>query len=130
MKTINVIIVEPMKPARISEIESSLESMQNVVGGYIEQYMPFEDDAAIVCNDEGKICAMGLNRAIFDENGNMTDIIAGTFFICRAPADSENFESLTQHQLSRYMDMFRSPEVFLRTNNEIVSLKIEQDDLL
>ena len=49
MKTINVIIVEPMKPARISEIESSLESMQNVVGGYIEQYMPFEDDAAIVC---------------------------------------------------------------------------------
>lgn len=130
MKTINVIIVEPMKPARISEIESSLESMQKVVGGYIEQYMPFEDDAAIVCNDEGKICAMGLNRAIFDENGKLTDIIAGTFFICRAPADSENFESLTEQQLSKYMDMFRSPEVFLRTNNEIVSLKIEQDDLL
>lgn len=92
--------------------------------------MPFEDDAAIVCNDEGKICGMDLNRAIFDENRKMTDIIAGTFFICRAPADSENFESLTEQQLSKYLDMFRSPEVFLRTNNEIVSLKIEQDDLL
>jgi hypothetical protein len=35
-----------------------------------------------------------LNRAIFYE-GELIEIIAGTFFICADPWDSETFESLT-----------------------------------
>ena len=29
--------------------------MQEVVGGDIEEYMPYDDDVAIICNEEGKM---------------------------------------------------------------------------
>ena len=35
---------------RIWGIDDTLEVMQTVVGGDIEEYMPFEDEVAIICN--------------------------------------------------------------------------------
>ena len=49
---IEVIMVEPGKRPRIEVMNDSLEAMQKAVGGYIEEYMPFEDDVALVCNEE------------------------------------------------------------------------------
>lgn len=65
--------------------------MQELVDGYIETYEPFEDEAIIVCNEEGKINSMRMNRAVRDKDGNIRDIICGPFFICYAPFASENF---------------------------------------
>jgi hypothetical protein len=48
-------------------IEDSLEAMQKTVGGYIEEYMPFSDEVAIVCNEDGKVSGLPLNRAIYNE---------------------------------------------------------------
>ena len=76
-----VLIVEPGKRARIGEIVSDLKSMQNAVGGYIEAVYPFEDpDVVLVCNEEGKIMGMDLNRALRSEDGKIYDIVAGIFF--------------------------------------------------
>ena len=52
MDTINVIYVEPGKTARTIEMKDELSEMQKLVGGLIEEYMPFEDYGAIICNDE------------------------------------------------------------------------------
>ena len=52
MDTINVIYVEPGKTARTIEMKDELSEMQKLVGGLIEEYMPFADDVAIICNDE------------------------------------------------------------------------------
>ena len=52
-KKLEVIWVQPMREPQLIEIDNDLESMQELVDGYIEEYMPFEDDAAIVCNEEG-----------------------------------------------------------------------------
>ena len=49
---IKVLLVEPNKYPRMIEIDDTLESMQKIVGGGIEEYMPFDDDVALVCNDE------------------------------------------------------------------------------
>ena len=54
----------------------------------------------------------------------MYDIICGTFFLCAAPPDSENFESLTEEQIDRYTRLFRYPEVFLRFNGRIVAVPV------
>ena len=62
--TIRVVLLEPGKLARITEIGRSLEKMQAVVGGDIEAFYPFEEEVCIVCNEEGKINGMPLNRAI------------------------------------------------------------------
>ena len=62
-----VVLVEPGKLARVVNMENSLEAMQCAVGGYIEALYPYEDMVAIVCNEEGKMNGMMLNRALYDE---------------------------------------------------------------
>ena len=49
------------------EIDDTLEAMQAMVGGDIEEYMPFEDEVAIVCHEEGKLIGLPPNRAIYAE---------------------------------------------------------------
>ena len=73
---LKVIYVEPGKRASVIEIEDSLKAMQSLVGGMIEEYMPYEDDVAIICNDEGKMIGLPLNRAIEGEDGKIMDVIA------------------------------------------------------
>ena len=68
-ETISVLLIQPGKYPKTVEIEDSLEAMQALVGGDIEEYMPFEDEAAIICNEEGKMSGLPLNRAIYAEEG-------------------------------------------------------------
>ena len=62
---IKVLLVQPDKYPKLIEIGNDLESMQKVVQGDIEEYMPFDDDVAIICNDEGKFNGMRPNRAVY-----------------------------------------------------------------
>ena len=110
---IKVLVIEPIKAPVVKEIESSLESMQAVVGGYIQALFPFEDPVALVCNEEGKLLGLPLNRALRDEDGNVYDIISGNFFLCSAPPDSESFCSLSDQQIEYFTERFKYPELFL-----------------
>ena len=53
-------------------------SLQHEVGGYIEAIYPYEDPVALVCNEEGKLEGLPLNRAPRDEDGDIYDVVAGT----------------------------------------------------
>lgn len=97
-----VLIVEPLKVPYPADIDGSLESMQEIVGGLIQVIYPFDDPVALVCNDEGKLLGLPLNRPLMDSSGNVYDIIAGTFFLCAAPSDSDSFDSLTEEQIEKY----------------------------
>ncbi|MCQ4794149.1 DUF3846 domain-containing protein [Anaerofustis stercorihominis] len=121
---IKVILVQPMKTAKVIEIEETLGAMQSVVEGSIEEYMPFEDDVAIICNDEGKIKGLDLNRAIYDEEGKIQEIICGTFFLCYAPIDSEKFLSMPYDLLKKYEEKFRYPEQFFKTEDGIKAVRV------
>ena len=221
--TISVLLVQQNKHPKMIEIEPTLEAMQKVVGGSIEEYMPFEDEVSIVCNEEGKMNGLPLNRAVYIEqpetdmsylemkkrfreaennrSGHLTgyivfsqdsftkpyslesrtyvvssdnkafqpnmggysifasaldgtdmgvrleqymaeerggkdgwkvercymkehsreiiDIIAGDFFIAYAPIESEKYESLPKALADKYMEIFKQPERFLKTENGI-----------
>ena len=120
---ISVLLVEPNKYPKMIEIDDTLEAMQEVVGGDIEEYMPFEDEVAIICNEEGKITGMAPNRAVYEENSReMLDIICGKFFIAYAPFDAEKFQSLPPDLAEKYREKFKFPERFMRVNNEIVAV--------
>ena len=99
---------------------------RGVVGGYIEACYPFEEQVCIVCNEEGKLNGMPLNRAVYvqgegEQGGReMVDIIAGPCFIC--DCSGENFGSLSPKQVKEYLDMFRFPERFASLNGEIVAI--------
>lgn len=101
-----VLVVEAGRQPMVKEIEGSLRSMQEIVRGYIQPVYPWREEVALVCNEEGKINGMALNRPLFDDRGQLVDIIAGTFFICSAPIDSESFQSLTDEQIERYSRLF------------------------
>lgn len=118
-----VVYVEPRRIAEIREIGSGLEAMQASVDGYIEALYPFADPVAIVCNEEGKINGLEPNRGLADDKGDLYEIIAGTFFICLARPDSEDFESLTDELASKYLEMFKYPEVFMMANGKPISVK-------
>lgn len=124
-KKMKVVMVEPEKEARIVDIGTGLEAMQQAVGGWIETMYPFEEEVAIVCNEEGKMTGLPLNRAIYME-GEMIDIIAGKFFICATPSDSDNFESLSDEQAAKYCEMFRDPERFYRVGDRITAMKVKR----
>ena len=129
---IRVIVCRPMEKAEVTEIGDDLRSMQETVGGMIEEYMPFYDendprvqDVAIVCDDEGKMKRSQMNRAIQDENGNIQDIIAGTFFICYAPIESEKFLSLPKDLEEKFVKKFELPEMFFQGTDGIFAQKYE-----
>ena len=123
--TITVILCEPGKFARKAEIGTTLEDLQSVVGGDIEPFYPYDEQVCLVCDEEGKIKGKELNRAIYDKDGEMIEIMAGTFFIC--DCSGQRFGSLSKEQLERYGKQFLYPERFIRLNGEIKALKFKPE---
>ena len=80
----------------------------------------------MICNDEGKLLNLPLNRALRDEEGEIYGIIAGTFFVCGAPPDSESFTSLTDEQVDYWLKRFAKPEFFVRVNGKIICVPVEE----
>ena len=64
---IKVVLCEPGKVARVAEISNTLADLQKTVKGDIEQFCPYEEAVAIICNEEGKFNGMMPNRAIYSE---------------------------------------------------------------
>ena len=121
-KKIKVVAVPVGKKAFVKEISTGLKSLQSEVGGLIQAIYPFEDEVTLLCNDEGKLMGLPLNRALRLNGmvGNeIYDVIAGDFIICYAPFESENFESMPEDLLQKYLEIFKYPERFLLKNQTI-----------
>lgn len=127
VERIRVLVIRPGKRPRVEEIGTELADMQAVVGEGIGMCCPFNDEAAVVCNDQGKVDGLPLNRAIYSLEGELADIVAGTFFICNAPVSSDTFHSLSDEQIKKYESMFHDPERFRQTENGILVQKIRPD---
>ena len=98
---IDVLIVEPHKLPYKKSIVNDYKSMQKIVGGLIETVPLLEDNSVIlICNEEGKILNLSLNREIG------YDIIAGTFIIAGDDYDNGEFISLTDEQIEKYKERF------------------------
>lgn len=102
---IKVVMVEPNKPAYITEIGSDLASMQEAVGGLIEPIY-FLGDAIMVGNEEAKLIGLDGNRRF----GN--NIVAGPFFICSEKMTDNGtvFCSLSNELCEKYVQHFAQPQ--------------------
>lgn len=117
-----VVMVEPGQYARIEELDTGLESLQRAVGGLIDCAYPWKEKVCIVCNDEGLINGMALNRNVEDYQP-----IAGPFFVCGI--EGEDFCSLSDEQAERYKAMFFQPELFVPYKNGMMQLKYDDPKL-
>lgn len=116
-----VLMVEPGKTPYEAEIEGGLNSLQAAVGGIIQPVYPYEDPVALICNDEGKLMGLPLNRALYDEDGNIYDIVAGNFLI--VGLGEENFATLPADLMEKYRQQFEHPEQFIRIARKILAVK-------
>ena len=123
-----VLVVEPMKEPYVKEIDPGLHSLQAEVGGDIAASYPFSDPVGLVCNDEGKLIGLELNRGLRDEHGEIYDIMAGTFLV--VGLGEESFTSLTPEQVQKYTEHFKQPEQFISLNGQIIALPVEPENPL
>jgi len=115
---LKVLMVEPQKEPYAAEIPAGLKGLQMAVGGYIEAVYPYEEPVALVCNEEGKLLGLDLNRALRDENGHIYDVLAGTFLV--VGLGDEDFASLPDDLMEKYAQKFHTPEEFFQVGNRLV----------
>lgn len=108
-----VVMVEPNKPAYVTEIGDDYQSLHDAVGGLIEPIYYLDDpNAVMIGNEEAKVIGLEGNRRFGDR------IVAGTFFICGI--GDEDFCSLPDDLCEKYVREFAQP-------HEITQDEVEQD---
>lgn len=122
---ITALVVEPLKEPYIKTISNGLKALQNEVGGNIEAIFPFDDSSAIVLNSDGKFRGLAPNRALYDYEGQLCDVIAGTFLVL-GTAEGE-FCSLSEEQAMRYMEKYKVPERFSYINGVTTVIPVPVD---
>jgi hypothetical protein len=110
--TIKGIVCFPGEKPQIKILNNTLQSLQEFVGGYIDVIAPFDDDALIVCNEEGKILDLPLNRILCTSQGSIIDLLVGPIFICGKK--NSDFCSLTPAQLEKYSKIFETTACVIR----------------
>ena len=100
---------------------------QQAVGGSIGASYPFEDPVAIVYNDDGKLMGLPLNRALWDEDGLMYDVIAGTFLV--VGLGEEDFVSLSPELAQKYEEHFHQPETFLPLGRRLMVIPVSDESV-
>lgn len=108
----NVLVVEPGIRPYEKEI-NGLRDMQKLVGGHIQAIYPFQDNAALVCNEEGIFQNLEFNRSVPERSYGG---VFGTFFVCGL--GEEDFTSLTPEQVKTYTERFKKAEILIAMNGD------------
>lgn len=103
----DVLVVEPGLLPYEKKIDG-LADMQEIVGGPIQAIYPFQEEVAVVCNEEGLNLGMEFNRSILERDYGG---IFGPFFVCGL--GGESFASLTPEQMKTYKERFKKAEILV-----------------
>lgn len=122
-KVIEGLIIEPNQFPRRLRIDNELAAFQKAVKGYIE-CIDLPNGATIICNEEGKINGEPLNRILYNDIGEIIDIIAGNMIIVGFDAEEGEFTSLTEKQTEEVTEEFFQPDMFFRTKDDIHMVNI------
>ena len=126
-KMLDVLLVKPNEHPQNISIGAELKDLQEAVGGSIGASYPFEDPVAIVYNDDGKLMGLPLNRALWDEDGLMYDVIAGTFLV--VGLGEEDFVSLSPELAQKYEEEFHQPEAFLPLGRRLMVIPVPDESV-
>lgn len=120
-RNIKVLVVEPYKEPYEKVIKNNLKEKQDLVGGLIEYTrIENEDNALLICNEEGKLLDLEPNRVLG------RDIIVGTFFIVGDDPDIGEDRSLTNNQIERLKIRF-GRESILETEARLCKIMLERN---
>lgn len=98
VEKIKVIIIEPDKEPYIKEIYNTLKDKQEIVDGIIQCIPTFFSETEsydFICNDEGKLLGLPLNRYIY----NKQDVIAGNAIVAKVDIKEGEFISIDDNDV-------------------------------
>ena len=125
VEKMDVLLIKPgMYPQQI-QIGTELEDLQKAVGGDIQAVYPYEEEVALIMNEESKIQGFELNRSLCNEKGEIYDIIAGDFLV--VGLGEEDFSSLSPELMKQFEDKFHQPEMFVRMGRSLMSVPVPDD---
>lgn len=107
---VRALLVPVHEQPKLIMLEDNFRQMQKLVGGYIE-YFRLDSSTNAVLNEEGKINGMEGNRLVGNE------IICGDFLVVGDNGMGET-ASLTDEQIAKYMEVFKTPLEFTRQQVE------------
>lgn len=108
-----VIAVEPNKKAHTRIIDDDLNALQKAVGGNIETIYLNDDPIVIVCNSERKLNGKKMNHALTNDNGEIYDILSGTFLVAGVNSNGE-LTSIPGELVEKYLDRYEILHVFAK----------------
>lgn len=78
-----------------------------------------------ICNEEGKLDGLPLNRALRDEDGDIYDVVAGNFFL--AGIGEDDFIDLPDELVEQFTEQFWQPEVFVNVGGRIIAYPVAEE---
>ena len=114
---IKVVLLEPGKIARTAEIGTSLKNLQEIVDGYIETAHFFDEPVCLVCNEEGKVRELPINRGIYDKTRNLLMLLSEQLLSVTAPA--KNSEAYPMNRLRNTLK-----NLCIRKNSILTAMKL------
>ena len=109
---IRVLKVAPLKIPEVCDLDNDLRALQEAVSigadyiGLIEVVDLGDEQTCLICNEEGKLIGLPLNRCVGQ------DIIAGVFYVVGQDED-RNFTSLSDERMAYYKKRFEYREYFI-----------------
>jgi hypothetical protein len=102
--TIRVVVAAPHRPAEVREIANTLEAMQAIVGGYIEELPRWGDIAGcvVVVNEEGRPDGLQPNR-----EWPAGSELLGTFLVTKHGTNAD-YVSLTEVEAAEIVRLLES----------------------
>ena len=103
MEHVKILVVRPNEEPVVELLSGDYRDIQKVVDGLFQVVYYCEPDL-LVCNEEGKLIGLEPNRIIY-QDGEVIDVIHGTFFIC-ADDEEGDFKSLSDEAIDFYKEKF------------------------
>lgn len=103
---IKVLLVEPFDNPKIITIENNYQAISEIICGDVDEYMPFEDDVALLCNADGKRLSLSVSHTVTDTETGKTELIYGSFIFIGAGEFDDEYHSLDDDLIDKYMDLF------------------------
>lgn len=121
---IRVVVVEPYKKAYIlDKFKNTEENFKAFLGKDYRVKSYFLDDSLFFCSNRSQTP----NRAIRDKDGNIEDIVCGTFLIVwNCGIGRRKIGSLPKQYAEKYVKLFKEAELYRRLpNGKVLMQKVE-----
>ena len=110
--TLSVLKIAPGQYPQQVEIDNDLKALQQAVGGSIGASYPFADDPVAI---------------VYNEDGLMYDVIAGTFLV--VGLGEEDFVLLSPELAQKYEEEFHQPEAFLPLGHRLMVIPVPDESV-